>query len=974
MWAILMPRFVIYKWQPVPVSISTSSVLIMSSFNHSILINIRHAKIRQTSQNNPAIVLESRCGNFQSGAVASSPISSSGMDPSGGPQKQKHLDKSDTRNATLFGLTNTDSGRTKDLPIISDWTTSPTKATTASEPVIPNHLNGLKPLVIEPYLEKTTWKRWVILKLSLFVACLVISCLAFAAVAYQYRFRKVPKVAFNEGDEDYYEGDVNILAVTEDSTDFSEHDYESDWSYSSHYGSSLESSSVDNIYNSSRGQISLEDIDLRASNIRLVGGPNQYTGRVEILRQGSWGTICHQQWNREDGRVACRQLGFGDVKTTMRNARFGQGTGKIWFTKVRCAGSEPNLYACSKTANVRSCTHAMDASVRCEAPEPTTSACDSNPCKNGGTCRNTNGGNSFQCTCTSGWSGSVCTTAVRPCDSDPCYNGATCRNNGGNFECTCATGWNGRLCNNNINECSPNPCQNGGTCTDRVGGYDCQCTSNYSGTNCENAIGGTTSTRIRLVGGSGSFEGRVEVYYNGIWGTVCDDKWDKKDADVVCRMLGFTAAYEASRYAAYGSGSSSAQIWLDNVACVGNEDSLLSCSHNGWGNHNCDHREDAGVSCLTDNWVIPDVTVRLVGGTAFAGRVEVWRNGVWGTICDDYWGMEEAEVVCRQLGYSAAVVAYNWADSRDSHFGERDGGEIWLDNMQCAGSETRIEDCPHAGWSNNNCVHDLPFSEQAGVMCYNPGITAKVDLLNTGNCGTRPLLNRIVGGENVVDKWPWMGSLRDVYGNHRCGTSLISSGWAITAAHCDDVAHKVYFGDLQLSPQSSTHQESTVQVFRNPNYNSYTIDNDFTLLKLDTPLTINGHVRPICLAVSSNEESFYPDGTCKAVGWGHLEWEGYVSRDLQEVDLDIITESACQRVYSHITDNMICTDDPNREAGTCQGDSGGPLQCVKNGVWHLIGATSHGYECGGAGIPDVFARVSRYWQFIKQTVDMNGGP
>ncbi len=70
--------------------------------------------------------------------------------------------------------------------------------------------------------------------------------------------------------------------------------------------------------------------------------------------------------------------------------------------------------------------------------------------------------------------------------------------------------------------------------------------------------------------------------------------------------------------------------------------------------------------------------------------------------------------------YTSAVIAYNWKDSSYSHFGDRDG-QMWLDDMRCTGSETRIEDCPHAGWGNNNCIHNLPFSEQAGVMCFNPG-------------------------------------------------------------------------------------------------------------------------------------------------------------------------------------------------------------------------------------------------------------
>ena len=100
---------------------------------------------------------------------------------------------------------------------------------------------------------------------------------------------------------------------------------------------------------------------------------------------------------------------------------------------------------------------------------------------------------------------------------------------------------------------------------------------------------------MRLNGGANKLEGRVEVLYQGIWGTICDDGWDNTDATVVCRELGFLSGTTALQ-SHFGSGTS--PVWLSQVACLGNESKLSHCMHNGAEIiGNCTHTQDVGVQC-----------------------------------------------------------------------------------------------------------------------------------------------------------------------------------------------------------------------------------------------------------------------------------------------------------------------------------------------------------------------------------------
>ena len=102
---------------------------------------------------------------------------------------------------------------------------------------------------------------------------------------------------------------------------------------------------------------------------------------------------------------------------------------------------------------------------------------------------------------------------------------------------------------------------------------------------------------VRLVGGNGTF-GTVEVGFEGVWGTICHNKWDKKEAEVICRMLGYPNGL-ATNFSTFGSGSG--RIWLSDLNCDGEEQSIADCVVDPWGvEESCDHSMDAGVICLSE--------------------------------------------------------------------------------------------------------------------------------------------------------------------------------------------------------------------------------------------------------------------------------------------------------------------------------------------------------------------------------------
>lgn len=263
----------------------------------------------------------------------------------------------------------------------------------------------------------------------------------------------------------------------------------------------------------------------------------------------------------------------------------------------------------------------------------------------------------------------------------------------------------------------------------------------------------------------------------------------------------------------------------------------------------------------------------------------------------------------------------------------------------------------------------------AGGPC---GVSKYTD---AGNQPLPPFRRLIVGGVEARPwEFPWQTSMRRKSTNsHFCGGFIINERWIMTAAHCMDgetpAALSVVIGDHIRNDASNTvRQTLNVELIRtHEDFNSRTLANDISLVKVSAPIAFNENIQPIC-APDPMDDHVHQWTVCS--GWGTLSSGGACCpQTLMYVSMNITTNAFCDAAYPNdpITADMICASDNNggNDRDSCQGDSGGPL-AVKNanGGWTIAGIVSWGIGCA-SGYPGVYARVAYFNDWILNILANN---
>ncbi|NXB37699.1 C163A protein, partial [Eulacestoma nigropectus] len=473
------------------------------------------------------------------------------------------------------------------------------------------------------------------------------------------------------------------------------------------------------------------------SDLRLTGGDTACSGHLKVKQEETWATVCFSHIDFKTASVVCNELECGQAVDTLRGTHFGDRHELVWQEEFHCVGNETHLAYCPRNVrHTNTCSH--DATVVCSGYGGYRLANGSTACS--GRVELLHGG-TWGTLCDYLWDLPAANILCQQLDCGVALlipngfvdgNGPIWRDA---FHCegTESCLWDCAQVTLGNPTCSAKEAATV-TCSGKSGTQLMLCnTSHYhtvpTGVSEDVGVICSGSRQMRLVNGTNRCAGRIELYHHGIWGTICDDNWDLSDANVVCKQLGCGHAIKASVSAHYGEGSG--QIWLDDVNCTGTESDLWACPSRAWGQHNCQHKEDAGVLCSDF------LALRLVNGNECSGRVEVFYNGTWGSVCSNHMSQLTAVTVCKHLGCGegggiASVFKYS-----------RGSGPTWLDHIECTEQHSLLWQCQSDPWDPQSCENRAEEThitctdrEKLRVMGGEDECSGRVEIWHQGSWGT----------------------------------------------------------------------------------------------------------------------------------------------------------------------------------------------------------------------------------------------
>ncbi|XP_066896107.1 serine protease 55 isoform X1 [Kogia breviceps] len=252
-------------------------------------------------------------------------------------------------------------------------------------------------------------------------------------------------------------------------------------------------------------------------------------------------------------------------------------------------------------------------------------------------------------------------------------------------------------------------------------------------------------------------------------------------------------------------------------------------------------------------------------------------------------------------------------------------------------------------------------------------------------CGERPVFergaqySRIVGGmEAEVGEFPWQVSIQ-ARNEHFCGGAIISEWWIVSAAHCfhseiSPAELRVVLGTNSLSGPS-LEIKGVTSIILHKDFQKLNMDNDISLLLLDTPITFSELKEPICMPTEPGLSRWHK---CWVAGWGQTQTglQQPMETELLKVPMTIMDWEKCLKKFPRLTKNMLCAGYENESYDACQGDSGGPLVCTTESgkKWYQVGIISWGKSCGQKNIPGIYTLLENYRSWIKKVTELEGRP